>query len=565
MIGYLEIRDFVIVDHLQLALSPGMTAVTGETGAGKSIVVDALGLLLGDRADQGIVRAGSKRAELNAEFDIGANPAARQWLEEQELDAGGECILRRTISREGGSRGYINGRVVTLQQLRELGELLVDIHGQHQHQSLMRRDAQRLLLDEYAGNGTLAAELTHIHRDWKKRKADLDTLREQAESREARLDFVRYQAQELEALSLRPGEWQELEEEHGRLSNMDKLLGTTQNAVTALEDDDHAVVGLLGTLAHELESVKQFDPALGNAAEMLGNAVIQVEESAAELRRFLNNVELDPERLTELDQRMSSLYEVARKHRITPEELPDMLAGFQEELNQLENADLHVDQLQRELDTLTAQYTKVAKRLSDGRAKAAKTLSQRVSAAMQELGMPGGRLEVALQPLEDKTLSANGLERVEFLVAANPGQSPKPLAKVASGGELSRISLAIQVITSQIGGIPTLIFDEVDVGIGGGIAEIVGEKLRTLGERRQVLCVTHLPQVAAQGHAHLVVSKTSDDTTTRTTVRALAEKERPDEIARMLGGVEITAKTRAHAREMLQRAQARPLADAAVS
>ncbi len=555
MIAYIEIRDFVIVDHLQLHLGAGMTALTGETGAGKSILVDALGILLGDRADQGIIRAGSKRAELNAEFDLSTNEAAQRWLEVQELDADGECILRRTVTREGGSRAYVNGRMVPIQQLRELSELLVDIHGQHQHQSLLRKDAQRALLDEYAGHRALCTEVARLYGAWKNIRGELDELREQAENRDARLDFVRYQAQELEDLQLRTDEWRELEEEHARLANMGRLLDTTQNAIAALDDDEQSIGALLNSVVGNLDDLKQYDPALRSAAEMLGNAAIQVQESVTELRHFLSGVDLDPERLATLDQRMASIYELARKHRANPEELPEILARFQEELAQLEGADVRLDHLQRQLTELENEYNQAARRLTTGRTKAAKTLAGDVTAAMQQLGMPGGRFEATIQPLDDGSYAPTGLERVEFLVAANPGQPLKPLAKVASGGELSRISLAIQVITSQIAGIPTMIFDEVDVGIGGGVAEIVGEKLRALGQRRQVLCITHLPQVAAQGNAHLVVTKATDGDTTCTMIRPLPDKERIDEIARMLGGVEITAKTRAHAKEMLQRAQ----------
>lgn len=557
MIAHIDIRDFVIVDHLALPLTAGMTVLTGETGAGKSIVVDALGIVLGDRVDAGVVRTGKQRAELTAEFDLSGHPAARSWLTVQELDDDSQCIIRRTVNRDGGSKAYINGRSVTLQQLRELSELLVDIHGQHQHQSLLRKDAQRQLLDDYAGHKAMLRDLSGVFLEWKRVRTELDALRALGADRQARVDLLRFQTEELEALALAPGEWTQLEEEHARLANMDALISGSQGALAALSEDEGALGESLGSVIRALEPLRRFGKGVERALDMLQGAAVQIDESVGELRRFVRDLELDPERLRQVEERMSTAHRLARKHHIDPTELHALLARLKNERDSLENADQRLDDLERETRELTTQYTVLAQRLSAGRTKMAKTLAQAVTSAMHELGMPGGRFTIELQPLPPETPTPTGLEKVEFMVSANPGQPPKPLAKVASGGELSRISLAIQVITSHADGIPTLIFDEVDVGIGGGVAEIVGEKLRVLGERRQVLCVTHLPQVAARGHQHLRVAKKTEKDTTRASIHALSTSERTDEIARMLGGVEITAATLAHAQEMLQRAQAR--------
>ncbi len=555
MLTHIQIRDFAIVQELELTLDKGMTVLTGETGAGKSILVDALGLVLGDRADSDIIRHGAERAELSVSFDIKDAPAARQWLEEQALDADGECHIRRVIARDGRSKGFINGRPLPLQSLRELGELLVDIHGQHEHQSLLRRDAQRQLLDDYAGHGTLVDEVAQDYRHWKNLNKELEELRRAAGERQAQLDLLRYQVRELETLGLGKDEVTELEAEHGRLANAEQLLEVCRNALVWLyEDEETSADSLLGRTLSELSALRHIDERLATACELLESTQIQVRESVDELRRYSDHVELDPERLQWVEQRLATIHDLSRKHRVAPEELYSLLEKLQYDLSSLENADVRFGELEKEVEAAAQTYRERACRLSESRAKAAKELAKGITGIMQQLGMPGGRFEVTLEPLDPEQFSATGMDRIELLVSANPGHPLRPLQKVASGGELSRISLAIQVITARSGRIPTLVFDEVDVGIGGGVAEIVGRQLHTLAKSRQVLCVTHLPQVAAQAHHHLQVSKQSTRNTTQTGIRGLSPTERVQEIARMLGGVEITEQTVAHAREMIQRA-----------
>ncbi len=554
MLTYLQIRDFVIVDALELDLAPGMSAMTGETGAGKSIMVDALGLLLGDRADSGIVRQEARQADIGAVFDLDRLPAAKAWLRERDLDDGDECHLRRVISRQGRSRAYINGALQPLQALKQFGELLVDIHGQHEHQSLLKRDVQRQLLDDYAGNQDLLAELKEHYQRWHRLRQTLESLRQTGDERNARLDLLRYQVRELEALDLKEGELSGLEAEHLRLANAGRLLETCQQALGWLyEDEPVSAQSLLSQSLRGVEDLLALDVRLAPIGELLNTALIQVREASDELRHYAHGVELDPERLAWVEQRLADIHDLARKHRVVAEELPALLAGLREELEAIDNSELRQEALERELAEAFGSYSHRAERLSERRAAAAAELADRIGGAMTGLGMPGGRCEIALEPLGKP--SPNGLETVELLVSMNPGQPFRPLTKVASGGELSRISLAIQVIAAQGANIPTLIFDEVDTGVGGGVAEVVGRRLRALGKNRQVLCVTHLPQVAAQAHQHLRISKHSDDETTRTRVAALDAAARVEETARMLGGLELTDKTRLHAREMIERAQ----------
>lgn len=556
MLKHLAIRNFALVEHLELEFAPGMTVLTGETGAGKSILLDALGLVLGDRADSGSVRVGSDRAEISATFDIRGLAAVRAWLEERELNLDDECILRRTISADGGSRGYINGQPAPVQSLRDLGEQLVDIHGQHAHQSLLKRDLQRQLLDAYAGHDALVDQVDAAWRRWRELQQELERLSRASSERDARLELLRYQVGELEALGLSADELHGLEEEHGRLANGSRLQEGAQRTLTLLYDgDEMAIVSLLGRTLNELRDLQAIDNALGSTCELLEGAAIQAREAATELRHYLDRADLDPERVNWVEQRLAAVQELARKHRCQGEELPALLERLQQELAELEQAGQRLDGLEAEIRRCRDDYLKLAKQLSAGRSKAAQTLATQVSANMAELGMKGGRFEVALEKVDGDEPAAHGMERVELLVSANPGQPPKPLAKVASGGELSRISLAIQVISAGKGSIPTLIFDEVDVGVGGGVAEMVGRQLHTLGGERQVLCVTHQPQVAAQGHQHLQVSKQSQGEATRSAVKVLDAEARVEEIARMLGGMTITEQTLSHAREMLALAQ----------
>lgn len=556
MLTHIHIRAFTIVEHIELEFGKGMTVLTGETGAGKSILIDALNLALGDRADSGIIRHGCERAEITAGFDIAALDAAQEWLKAHDFASEHECLLRRTISQEGRSKGYINGNPATMQALQELGELLVDIHGQHEHQSLLRADMQRRLLDDYAKHVPLLNELASVYQRWKQARHDLQTLSRAATDRNARLELLSYQVQELEALNLNESELEKINEEHARLANTSRLLETCQGALQALSEDEQAsVLGLLSQSSRELVVLQEFDKRLTTTTELLNSAVIQAQEGVSELRRYLDSLESDPARLHVLEQRLASIHDLARKHRLAAQDLPKHLTQLAHELAELKNASVHLETLQTEIAETEKHYQLLAQRLTQSRKKAAHELAKQVSANMQQLSMVGGHFEVKLEPLSGEQFSAYGMERVEFLVSANPGQPLKPLAKVASGGELSRISLAIQVITAQSGRIPTLIFDEVDVGIGGGVAEIVGQQLRSLSQSRQVLCVTHLPQVAAQGQHHIQVSKHTSKGVTHITINDLTATERRDEIARMLGGVKITEQTKAHAAEMLASGQ----------
>jgi DNA repair protein RecN (Recombination protein N) len=542
MLQSLHIRDFAIVKALELHFEPGFTVLTGETGAGKSILIDALALALGERAEAGVIRHGATRAEVTASFALAPTS-----------DDGG-CLLRRVVEAEKPSRAYINGRPVPVQRLRELGEMLVDIHGQHEHQSLLKREAQRRILDDHAGLGESLAALERHYREWHALGERLETLARESSDRAARVELLRHQVREFEALDLAEGEMPRLEEEHARLANGAELLEGAQAAAQMVYDEDeHACAALLARAQHRLESLTRFDPRMGEIAALLGEASIQIEEAAARLHQYLDALELDPARLEWVEARIAQVQNLARKHRVKPEELPQVFERLKTELGDIEDHDLNLDRLKEGIAREREAYLTIAREVSRLRKQAAKKLSDAVSARMQELGMPGGRFEIALPPLPEGEFASYGLERAEFLVSANPGQPPKPLTKVASGGELSRISLAIQVVTSAHGHVPTLIFDEVDVGVGGRVAEIVGRELRALGESRQALCITHLAQVAAQGQHHVQVSKRADGAATHIDAHPLSGRERVSEIARMIGGVEISQKTLAHAEDMLTR------------
>ncbi len=561
MLSHIHIRNFAIVDQLDLDFTAGLTVLTGETGTGKSILIDALGLVLGDRADSDMVRHGSARAEISATFELNDAPQAAAWLRANELDEdsrSNECQLRRTITKEGRSKAYINGRPTTLQMVRELGEQLVDIHGQHEHQSLVKRDEQRRLLDHYADHKTVLSEVASTFRAWQKINHEFEILNEAARSRDQQMALLRHQTEELKELNLTTSGLRLLEDEHKRLANADQLINTYQSALQTLDDDNNAIAPQLHHITAQLQPLLESDPQLATVVEMVSSAAIQVDEATHELRQQFNRLALDPQRLSEVEQQLSEIHDAARKHRVRPKELPDHYLTLCDELTSLDNADATLDQLEIEIAAKAAHYQKLANKLRSGRLRAAKKLNKLVSANMHKLGMPGGAFEISVIPRADEKFTVHGTEQIEFLVKTNPNQAAKALKKVASGGELSRISLAIQVITSQQGGIPTLIFDEVDVGIGGRVAEIVGQKLRELGTSRQVLCVTHLPQVAALGHHHLQVKKHLSDNDVMTQVQALDETARNEEIARMLGGIDITAQTRAHAGEMVNKAQQRP-------
>ena len=549
MLRHLAIRDFVIVDRLELEFAAGFGALTGETGAGKSILIDALALALGERADAGVVRAGCDKADVAATFDITALPAVGAWLAANDLDAEDDLILRRVLDAGGRSRGYINGSPATAQQLREVGEFLVDIHGQHAHQSLLRADAQRALLDSHAGLTAEAQQVAATWRAWRAARQALEDAASGVEALAREREQLEWQVRELDALAFTSDEWAELEVEHRRLGHAASLIEGAQYALDVLADGEAACAGQVDGVAARLDGLASYDPALQEVAGLLQSAQAELGEAISTLRRYADRVDLDPARLAEVERRMEAVLASARKYRVQPGELPGLLADWQQRLAALD-ASADLAGLAAKADAAQAEYHRLATQLSAGRQRVAGEMGVAVSALMQQLALASGRFELALLPLAEGTV--NGLEQVEFRVGGLAGQEAKALAKVASGGELSRISLAIQVLTSRSASVPTLIFDEVDVGIGGGVAEIVGRLLRELGGERQVLCVTHLPQVAARAEWQWQVSKETRDGVTLSAIQPLAEDQRIREIARMLGGVEVTDITLAHASELLR-------------
>jgi DNA repair protein RecN (Recombination protein N) len=550
MLLRLAIRDFVIVDRLELDFATGFGALTGETGAGKSILVDALSLALGERAEANVVRVGAEKADISAEFAVTPDSTIAAWLAANDFETD-SCILRRVVDAGGRSRAWLNGAAATLGQLREAADFLADIHGQHAHHSLLRTDAQRALLDAHAGATVLAREVAGCFSVWK-RARDARRLAEQdSEAALRERELLDWQVKELAALAFDPQEWLETEQEQRRLGHAASLLEASAAALAALDEGELPALSSLQQASGRLTELTAVDPALADAAQLFEGALIQLEESTLALRRYRDRLDLDPARLAELDARIDAVTQMARKHRVAPGELPDIRARLEARLAELTLAADPGALAERERQTAAA-FRAAAEKLSAARQRAAQALGAAVTAAMQELAMAGGRFEVALTPLANEAEgAAGGLESVEFLVTANAGQPPRPLAKVASGGELSRIGLALQVIASQAHAAGTLIFDEVDVGIGGRVAEIVGQMLKQLGTDRQVLCVTHLPQVAACADWQWSISKVACEGATVSRVTPLDAAGRIEEIARMLGGVRITDTTRQHAREML--------------
>lgn len=553
MLRRLFIRDFVIVDRLELEFSAGFGTLTGETGAGKSILIDALSLALGERGDAGVVRLGCERAEVSAEFELPPDAKLREWLAAGDFDVDGDVVLlRRIVDASGRSRAYVNGAPATLAQLREAADFLADIHGQHNHHSLLRPEAQRVLLDEHAGLTPLAREVAERYRAWHKLAQARAHAERDAEASARERETLAWQVEELQAPALPPAgwpeEWQEINQEHSRLSHAASLIEGTGASLAALDEGELALSPQLAAMLSRLSALAGFDAGLKEIIDLFEAAQIQLREAGHALRHYQGKLDLEPQRLSELEGRIAAVMALARKHRVVPEALPEQLASLAARLDEL---DLQADAsalAEREAAARSA-YRQLAGELSQGRIKTAAALSLAVSAAMQQLGMAGGRFEIALEQLPDG--GAGGLENANFLVAANAGQPLRPLAKVASGGELSRIGLAIQVIASEASQVPTLIFDEVDVGIGGRVAEIVGRMLHELGQSRQVLCVTHLPQVAARADWQWSVAKEDQDGRAVSQVTRLDPAERIDELARMLGGVKITETTRKHAAELL--------------
>ena len=553
MLRTLTIRDFVIVDAIELEFSNGFTVFTGETGAGKSILIDALQLALGGRGDASMVREGAAKADITADFALTA--AATAWLDANEFSTEeGGALLRRVIDNAGRSKAYINGISATAAQLRELGEMLVDIHGQHAHQTLLKPDAQRALLDSQIAVRDPEAraevlEVATLYRAWRALVRQREEYETNAKNVLIERERLEYQVSELDKLAPKAGEWAEISNEHSRLSHAASLLEGAQEALNALsESDDHPILSQLSSLNTKLGKLVDVDVQLQAVLDCMEPARIQLQEAVYALNNYIDKVELDPGRLREVDARMEALHGAARKYRVTPEELHDEHAALAAKLRQLADA-TDIEGLRKQEDKARAAYMEVAGRLSQRRDKAAKELGAQVTSAMQELSMSGGSFAVALNAAEP---GAHGLEQVEFLVAGHMGVAPRPLAKVASGGELARISLAISVITSNATTVPTLIFDEVDTGIGGGVAEVVGRLLKRLGQQRQVLCVTHLPQVASQANQHFQVAKGATEAgRTVSRIDVLDSRARVEEVARMLGGIEITETTRKHARELL--------------
>ena len=554
MLQTISLRDFVIVDQLELDFASGFTVLTGETGAGKSILLDALSLVLGERADSSQIREGSNRAEISALFRIDAEliQSFGQWLDAQGFpleDNGQSLLLKRTIESNGRSRAFINGSVATLTQLREAGDQLVDIHGQHAHQLLLKGGAQRELLDRHAGLLPLATEVAQAFKTLNDSRRRLEQAENAGQDVERERERLQWQLEELTELAPQEGEWINIQSEHARLANGAKLIGGCQEAIDILSDADNSLASSLSKVCGNISALAEHDQALSGISESLESAQIQLDEAIHGLNRYLQKIDLDPARLEQVEERMQALHSTSKKYRTEVEALPTLLLETTERLEAL-TASQNMDALREKVKQEEAAYLKLAKKLSQKRSKAATDLGQLVTDAMQNLSMAGGRLEIALSPLQEG--GSHGLEQIEFLVAGHVGSTPRSLAKVASGGELARISLAISVITSKASFTPTLIFDEVDAGIGGAVAETVGKLLHQLGQSHQILCVTHLPQVAAQGNHHLKVSKSQSGDKTVSQVQPLGRTERVEEVARMLGGATITDTTRRHARELLE-------------
>lgn len=553
MLIELAIRDYAIVESLDLELHGGMTAITGETGAGKSILLGALGLCLGNRTDAGSVRHGKARADLTARFDITALPAAQAWLKQRELPVD-DCLLRRVITANGRSKAWINGQPATIAELKALGEHLIEIHGQHAHQALLREETHLRLLDDYAGHSAAVNQLGDTYQQWQQARRKLKRLAEDGDEVQARRQLLRYQVEELDQLALADGELERLEDDQQRLAHAEETLREAQFAADCCDHDDRGALSLLQQAISHLSDLPGSDRGvLANAQGMLSEARIQIEEAGRELQRFVDTTELDPERLAYVDTRLGEAHRIARKHHVLPDELAPLHQRLHQELAELEGGEHDLEALSANVSELRDTWRTQAKKISEARQTAARRFSDEVQQQLVFLAMGKATFAVQVEPRETPALE--GLDSVRFLISANPGQPPRPLAKVASGGELSRISLAIQVVAASHSTIPSLVFDEVDVGISGATAEIVGRLLKRLGDNGQVMTVTHLPQVAAQAHQHLHIEKQAEADTTLTQMMILDEAGRVRELARMLGGIKLSERTLAHAREMLDASQ----------
>lgn len=557
MLTTLIVKNFTLVEHLEVDFNKGMTALTGETGAGKSLIVDALAMALGDRADTDRIRNNCDRAEVSAVFESDTSPQTRQWLKNNDFETvnqnSEEYLLRRVLTKEGRSRGYINGQPATMQQLRELGEFLIDIHSQHEHQSLLRKETHRKILDDFAGCSQLTNEIKQQYYQWAAAKHQLEQLENDSDERIARRDLLSFQLSELEQLSTEPGELSQLEQQQQTLANAESILQDSQTLVQLCsEGETFNLQSALNKALQLLQQMPSKPDSLEEAEKLLNSAQIEVGEATREIQHHLNSFEANPEKLQQIEERLSAIYQLARKHKVNPEELLSKQQVLEEELNKLTGSDNDTAVLKEQIETLATNYINLSRELTEKRTTAATKLSKAVEQQFEALSMPGASFLPTLTPLPNDSFGPNGQEAIEFLICTNPGEQPKPLAKIASGGELSRISLAIQVIAAKNSSISALIFDEVDVGIGGATANVVGQLLRQLGEREQVVCVTHQPQVAACAHHHLFVSKNTKNNNTHSQVKTLSDTDRTNEIARMLGGQKVTDTTFNHAKEMLE-------------
>lgn len=556
MLTRLSVRHLAVVEDISLQFKAGMTSLTGETGAGKSMLVDALSLVLGDRADSNMVRHGAERAEIEAAFDIHDNQPLQSWLKEQELDDDEQCQLRRTISRDGRSKGYINGRQVPLNQLKQIGELSLDIHGQHAHQSLLRADTQRELVDIVAGNKVLLKQLRQQYRDWQQHQQQLTDLQNQSAQSQARLELLQYQVSEMAEFALTDEKIQDCLQQQQQLANAAELMQSSENALqTIFDQESGAAYDLIGIAVRDLEKLQDVEPRFTGIVETLNSALINLDESASSLRHYLDHSDLDPEQLDEVERELSQLHDLARKHHVDIELLPAHFQALSKELDSLSSASQNLGTLEKQVSADQTACLDFCQQIRKNRQACIKDLSTQITASIQQLAMPAGKVEFVLTPYPINEFAEHGADQVQLKVTTNPGQPAGDLAKIASGGELARISLAIQVVTAGQRTVPTLIFDEVDVGIGGGVAEIVGQHLRLLASSQQVICVTHLPQVAAQAHQQLQVSKKLTADNTHIEIQELDRPKRVEEIARMLGGMQLTQTTRLHAEEMLDQAQ----------
>ncbi len=552
MLTDLNIHNYAIADLIELELASGMTAITGETGAGKSITLDALGLALGDRADPASVGSNGEKAEITASFDISDNIQAQSWLGDRELNNDGDCLLRRVVRRDGKSKAYINNRPATVQDMRQLGELLINIHGQHEHQALLKRDTQRQIVDDYAGNQTLASNVQTTFELWNHTKSKLENLRNASSENAAKVEFLRYQIQELEQLAVEDGELEKLEEEQKTLANAETIIVSCQQALTLCDDDNAGTETSLAQVINLLDQLPPGNAAITESLELFNSALIQLQEGSSALSTYIDNFEADPVRLSLVEDRLSAIFELARKHRIDAKQVPQLLSDLTTELDNLDCSEGKLAELEDLEKHQLNKLLEYCSQLTKKRKTAANKLQKAVGKQLQSLRMANCSIEFSLTELEQP--NQYGKESVELLVSTNPAQAAQALGKIASGGELSRIGLAIQVITAQTTATPTLIFDEVDSGIGGAVAEVVGKLLRELGKKTQVMCVTHLPQVACQANQHFIVDKTVNKKQVQTNLQQLNATQRLEEVARMLGGVEITQQTRAHAKELLENA-----------